>query len=80
MGEGHGSLKTDPALLHPAICRRIEDAELTVVMEYEPQGFLEKAGDILGVPSGHVEESLKSFRELIESKGREGLGDRLTSA
>jgi hypothetical protein len=41
---------------------------LTVVVEYEPEGFLEKAGDILGVPSGHVEESLKSFRELIESK------------
>ena len=41
---------------------------LTVVMEYEPEGFLEKAGDLLGVPSGHVEESLKSFRELIESK------------
>ncbi len=41
---------------------------LTVVMEYEPEGFLEKAADILGVPSGHVEESLKSFRELIESK------------
>jgi hypothetical protein len=41
---------------------------LTLVMEYETEGFLEKAGDILGVPSGHVEESLKSFRELIESK------------
>jgi hypothetical protein len=41
---------------------------LTVVIEYEPEGFLEKAGNILGVPSGHVEESLKSFRELIESK------------
>ena len=25
---------------------------LTVVMEYEPEGFLEKAGDLLGVPSG----------------------------
>jgi Polyketide cyclase / dehydrase and lipid transport/Protein of unknown function (DUF2934) len=45
-----------------------EATRLTVVMEYEPEGFLEKAGDILGVPSGHVEESLKSFRELIESK------------
>jgi hypothetical protein len=41
---------------------------LTVVVEYEPEGFLEKAADLLGVPSGHVEESLKSFRELIESK------------
>jgi hypothetical protein len=37
-------------------------------MEYEPEGFLEKAGDLFGIPSGHVEESLKSFRELIESK------------
>jgi Polyketide cyclase / dehydrase and lipid transport/Protein of unknown function (DUF2934) len=42
---------------------------LTLVMEYEPEGFLEKAGDLLGIPSGHVEESLKSFRELIENKG-----------
>jgi uncharacterized membrane protein len=45
-----------------------EATRLTVVMEYEPEGFLEKAADLLGVPSGHVEESLKSFRELIESK------------
>jgi hypothetical protein len=41
---------------------------LTLVMEYEPEGFLEKAGDLLGVPSGHVAESLNSFRDLIESK------------
>jgi hypothetical protein len=42
---------------------------LTVVMEYVPEGLLEKAGDILGIPSGHVEESLESFRELIEGEG-----------
>jgi polyketide cyclase/dehydrase/lipid transport protein/DUF2934 family protein len=42
---------------------------LTVAMEYEPQGLLEKAADLLGLPSGHVEESLKSFRELMENKG-----------
>jgi hypothetical protein len=45
-----------------------DTTRLTVVMEYEPEGFLEKAGDIFGIPSGHLEESLKSFRELIESK------------
>jgi Polyketide cyclase / dehydrase and lipid transport/Protein of unknown function (DUF2934) len=45
-----------------------DTTRLTVVMEYEPEGLLEKAADILGVPSGHVEESLKSFRKLIESK------------
>lgn len=49
---------------------------LTVVMEYEPEGFLERAGDILGVPSGNVEESLKSFRELIESKSTATAGWR----
>jgi hypothetical protein len=47
----------------------IDATRLTLVMEYEPEGLLEKAGDLLGIPSGHVEESLKSFRELIESKG-----------
>jgi hypothetical protein len=46
-----------------------ETTRLTVAMEYEPEGLLEKAADLLGVPSGRVEESLKSFRELIESKG-----------
>ena len=54
---------------------------LTLVMEYEPEGFLEKAGDLLGIPSGHVEESLKSFRELIESKSTitEGWRGRIES-
>jgi DUF2934 family protein/polyketide cyclase/dehydrase/lipid transport protein len=46
-----------------------DTTRLTVVMEYEPEGFLEKAIDIFRIPSGHVEESLKSFRELIENKG-----------
>jgi Polyketide cyclase / dehydrase and lipid transport/Protein of unknown function (DUF2934) len=46
-----------------------DSTRLTLVMEYEPEGLLEKAGDLLGIPSGHVEESLKSFRELIENKG-----------
>src|ERR1700761_7425415 len=46
-----------------------DTTRLTLVMEYEPEGLLEKAGDLLGIPSGHVEESLKSFRELIENKG-----------
>ena len=46
-----------------------DTTRLTVVMEYEPEGFLEKAGDALGVPSLEVEESLKSFKELIETNG-----------
>jgi Polyketide cyclase / dehydrase and lipid transport/Protein of unknown function (DUF2934) len=53
-----------------------DGTRLTVVMEYEPEGFLEKAGDLLGVPSGRVEESLKSFRELIENKSTDTRGWR----
>jgi hypothetical protein len=58
-----------------------DSTRLTVVMEYEPEGFIEKAADLLGVPSGHVEESLKSFRELIENKNTstEGWRGRIES-
>jgi uncharacterized membrane protein len=35
---------------------------LTVAMEYD-RSRLEKAGDLLGVSSGRMEQSLKSFRE-----------------
>ena len=39
---------------------------ITLTMEYEPEGFLETAGDVLGIPSGQVEENLKRFRDFIE--------------
>jgi hypothetical protein len=45
-------------------------------MEYEPEGFLEVAGDVLGVPSGQVEEDLKRFRDFIEQTGKETGGWR----
>jgi hypothetical protein len=37
----------------------------------EPEGFFEKAGDALGIPSGRVEGDLKRFRDFIEEKGME---------
>jgi hypothetical protein len=40
-------------------------------MEYEPEGFLEKAGDALGVPSSQVEEDLQRFRNFIEQRETE---------
>ncbi len=40
-------------------------------MEYEPEGFLEKAGDALGIPSGRAEGDLKRFRDFIEERGTE---------
>jgi uncharacterized protein (TIGR02271 family) len=55
------------------------DSELTRVTattEYEPEGFIEKAGDALGIPSGRIEGDLKRFREFIEQRGRETGGWR----
>jgi hypothetical protein len=45
-------------------------------MESEPEGFFEKAGDALGIPSGRVEGDLKRFPDYIEQRGREKGGWR----
>jgi hypothetical protein len=49
---------------------------ITLTMEYEPEGFLERAGDALGIPSSQVEGNLKRFRDFIERRELEnGIGD-----
>lgn len=40
---------------------------ITLTMEYEPEGFIEQAGDALGIPLGQVAEDLNRFREFMES-------------
>ena len=45
-----------------------ERTRVTLKMEYEPEGFFEKAGDALGIPSGRAEGDLKRFRDFIEEK------------
>jgi hypothetical protein len=55
------------------------DAErtlITLTIQYEPEGLLEKAGDLLGIPSGHVEGNLQRFRDFIEQTGSETGGWR----
>jgi uncharacterized protein YndB with AHSA1/START domain len=49
---------------------------ITLTMQYEPEGFLEKAGDVLGIPSSHVEGNLQRFRDFIEQRGKETGGWR----
>ena len=49
---------------------------VTATIEYEPEGLLEKTGDVLGIPSGRVEGDLERFREFIEERGRESGGWR----
>jgi uncharacterized protein YndB with AHSA1/START domain len=48
-----------------------ERTRVILTMEYEPEGFLEKAGDVLGIPSGRAEGDLKRFRDFIEERGTE---------
>jgi hypothetical protein len=44
---------------------------VTLTMEYEPEGLLEKAGDVLGIPFSEVESDLDRFREFMEKGGSE---------
>lgn len=40
-------------------------------LEYDPETFVEKAGDAVGVVSLRVEGDLQRFKTFIESRGRE---------
>lgn len=50
---------------------RISDNEtrITLTMDIEPSGAIEKVGTALGIPGGQVEGDLKKFKEFIESRG-----------
>ena len=52
---------------------RLSDARSKVMLqlEYAPQGFVENAGDVLGVVSLRVQGDLERFKEFIEQRGRE---------
>jgi hypothetical protein len=49
----------------------LAQTRITLTMEYEPEGFFEKAGDALGIPSGRIEGDLNRFREFMENGGSE---------
>ena len=38
---------------------------------YDPEGFVEKTGDALGVVSSRVEGDLERFKEFIENGSRD---------
>jgi uncharacterized membrane protein len=40
--------------------------KLNVVIEYEPEGILEKTGDFFGLPSNRIEGDLARFRDFVE--------------
>jgi hypothetical protein len=38
-------------------------------MEYEPEGWVEKAGDLLGVAARRVQGDLERFKTFLEQRG-----------
>ena len=53
-----------------------DTTQVNAEIEYEPEGFLEKTGDVLGIPSGRIEGDLTRFRDYIEERGWETGGWR----
>jgi len=50
---------------------RLDDAHtrVTCQMDFEPDGVVEKAGDMLGVVDRRVKGDMKRFKEFIEARG-----------
>ncbi|HYN28701.1 MAG TPA: SRPBCC family protein [Dermatophilaceae bacterium] len=46
-----------------------EQTSVTLFMEYEPEGLVEKAGDVLGIVGRQAESDLERFKAFIESEG-----------
>jgi uncharacterized membrane protein len=44
---------------------------VTLGLEYEPEDFVESAGDVLGFMSRRVQGDLDRFKEFIETRGQE---------
>src|SRR4051794_14340673 len=44
---------------------------VNLTLEYEPEGPIESAGDVLGVVDRRVKSDLKRFKEFIEGMGQE---------
>jgi uncharacterized membrane protein len=45
--------------------------KVNLQMDYDPDGFVENAGDKLGVVSARVKGDLRRFRDFIEARGAE---------
>jgi uncharacterized membrane protein len=48
-----------------------ERCRVSLALEYDPKGFVEKAGDILGVVARRVEGDLERFKRFIEERPSE---------
>lgn len=46
-------------------------SRVTVQIDWEPQGFLEKAGSLVGAGKHAVKKDLENFKDFIEAQGSE---------
>jgi hypothetical protein len=53
-----------------------QSTTVTLVLEYEPEGVVEKAGDALNIVQRQVEADLERFKAFIEARGAESGGWR----
>ena len=49
---------------------------VTLQLDHDPEGFVEKAGDALGIVQRRVKGDLENFRKFIEERGTEADGWR----
>ena len=52
---------------------RLDDrhAKVMLQLDFDPEGFVEKAGDALGVVRSRTKGDLERFKDFIEQRGRE---------
>jgi uncharacterized membrane protein len=48
-----------------------ENTRVTVQLEWEPEGVVEKAGSVIGVDERQVKNDLDRFKQFIEDRGHE---------
>lgn len=53
-----------------------EQTQVTLRLEYEPSGFFENVGSVLGLVDARIEGDLQNFKQFIESRGAETGGWR----
>lgn len=53
---------------------RLSDAEtrVTVQLDWNPQGIVEKAGAVLGIDNASIKNDLKNFKKFVEEHGAQG--------
>ena len=48
-----------------------DTTKVMLQMEFQPEGFIEKAGDALGIVKARAKGDLERFKAFIESRGKE---------